>query len=432
MMLNAIDLFSGAGGMSEGLLQAGFKVIFSSDINKDVAITHTERQKQLGYIHGQDTYYHCGDIRHLTGDKLFSSINMLGHGKNFEKEDIDALFGGPPCQGFSRAGLRCQSDPRNYLFMDYLRVINETRPKYVVTENVEGFLGFKLSGYKGFKKRAYPDHTSLVDILHEEFKVLGYETIEPKTLNAAYYGVPQNRRRAIFIAYLKGLKKPDYPETAVPKQENQLTVRTAIGDIITGALCQPFSIFQIESRLGRTPGKFGKPVSVVNIENHEMSTHSNVVEERFRLYLEGENTTQLVERLKRSGIDIKNVSCLYSMFVEKHNKLATVHKQDISTNEEFINFIVSKKRSRQKLDMDRSAPTVMTLPDDYIIPAYNRIPTVREMARLQSFDDSFVFFGSRTTGGQRRRHDVPQYTQVGNAVPPLLAKSLAQAISRCF
>ena len=137
----AIDLFCGAGGMSEGIIQAGFHILFSSDINEDVERTYTNRHAQLGYIDGYNTHFQRTDVRELTGDYIMNCINNLGmftNGENELPEDIDAIFGGPPCQGFSRAGRRDPNDPRNMLFKEYLRIINEIQPKYVVMENVEG------------------------------------------------------------------------------------------------------------------------------------------------------------------------------------------------------------------------------------------------------------------------------------------------------
>lgn len=430
--MSAIELFSGAGGMCEGLLQAGFSVIFSSDINKEAALTHVKRLGQLGYVHGKDTCYHLGDIRQLTGVEVFSGINSLNHEVKFGKEDIDTLFGGPPCQGFSRAGLRRHDDPRNMLFREHLRIIDETRPKYIVTENVEGFLNFKLNGYISLNKKAYPDGTPLVEILHEEFHELGYETLEPQTLDAACYGVPQHRKRVIFMAYVRGCKKPSIPEPSIKCQYGYISTGDAISDLSGFGSLRDQSPYQSSSIAGRTPNIMGKPVRAESIVNHETSRHSGIVTERFKLYKDGENTRNLIARLQNTGIQVDSVPLLFKEYKTKINAPLVINGGGWTRDKGFIDFIVSKKRSRQKFDMNRPAPTIMTLQDDYIIPGLDRTPSVREMARLQSFDDSFIFHGSRTTGGHRRRVDVPQYSQVGNAVPPLLAKALAIEIAKCL
>src|SRR5665647_1850791 len=138
IMPYAIDLFCGAGGMSEGIIQAGFHILFSSDINIDVEKTYVNRHKQLGLIQGENTYYHRGDIRNLNGDFILnciSNLKMFQSGEFSLPNKIDAIFGGPPCQGFSRAGKRDKNDPRNVLFKEYLRVISEIMPRYVIMEN---------------------------------------------------------------------------------------------------------------------------------------------------------------------------------------------------------------------------------------------------------------------------------------------------------
>ena len=115
-MPNAIDLFCGAGGMSEGVLQSGFNILFSNDINEQVQLTYTKRHEQYGLIHGKNTFFFLGDIRDITGDFIYNSTNSLEKYKKGFNEEIDVIFGGPPCQGFSRAGKRNPHDHRNMLF----------------------------------------------------------------------------------------------------------------------------------------------------------------------------------------------------------------------------------------------------------------------------------------------------------------------------
>ena len=142
----AIDLFCGAGGCSEGLIQAGFHILFSSDISEMVEVTYTNRHEQLGLIQGKNTWYERADIRNLTGARIKECINSLEifNGQNIP--EIDLMIGGPSCQGFSRAGRRDKSDPRNMLFGEYVRVISEIKPKYIVLENVEGFVDMLFMG----------------------------------------------------------------------------------------------------------------------------------------------------------------------------------------------------------------------------------------------------------------------------------------------
>ncbi|MDV6002185.1 DNA cytosine methyltransferase, partial [Streptococcus canis] len=137
-MAYAVDLFCGAGGCSEGLIQAGFHILFSSDISDMVELTYVNRHKQLGLIQGKNTWFERSDIKNLTGETISRRISELDIFKNKKVPEIDLMIGGPSCQGFSRAGRRDKSDPRNMLFGEYVRVISEVRPKYIVLENVEG------------------------------------------------------------------------------------------------------------------------------------------------------------------------------------------------------------------------------------------------------------------------------------------------------
>ena len=143
----AIDLFCGAGGCSEGLIQAGFHILFSSDISPMVEVTYTNRHKQLGLIQGENTFFQRADIRELTGADIFKAISSLKIFEGKKLPEIDLIIGGPSCQGFSRAGRRDKSDPRNMLFGEYVRVISQIRPKYIVLENVEGFMDMQFIGY---------------------------------------------------------------------------------------------------------------------------------------------------------------------------------------------------------------------------------------------------------------------------------------------
>lgn len=136
-MAYAIDLFCGAGGCSEGLIQAGFHILFSSDISDMVEVTYKHRHEQLGLIQGKNTWFERSDIKDLTGKIIEDRIAALEIFKNAPVPEIDLMIGGPSCQGFSRAGRRDKSDPRNMLFGEYVRVINEVHPKYIVLENVE-------------------------------------------------------------------------------------------------------------------------------------------------------------------------------------------------------------------------------------------------------------------------------------------------------
>lgn len=447
----AIDLFCGAGGCSEGLIQAGFHILFSSDISDMVEVTYKYRHAQLGLIQGQNTWFERADIRNLHGDFIGQKISELEMFRNQEIPEIDLVIGGPSCQGFSRAGRRNKEDPRNLLFGEYIRVINEVKPKYIVLENVEGFMDMQFLGYKGLdlydeegnlveKGPIYPDGSVTPAILRSELNRIGYDTLEPRILNAAEYGVPQRRNRVFFIGYRKNLPAPTYPKPIVT-QGQKLTLRDAIGDLVNDSNLRNrvnpnLSVYQKESRAGRTPSFItGQPIPCNrrHLQNLELSNATDVVVERFDLFNQGESGSMLRKRIKEQGIDITGKNCLIQLCSDKLN----MQPNDVielfrvgNTPDNAIDILLTKKNIRQRLNSDEPSPTVVTLPDDYINPWEARTISVREMARCQSFDDSFEFLGKRTTGGLKRRTEVPQCTQVGNAVPPLLAKAVADEIMR--
>lgn len=447
----AIDLFCGAGGCSEGLIQAGFHILFSSDISDMVEVTYKHRHAQLGLIQGKNTWFERADIRKLHGDFISKKISELEMFKNKKIPEIDLVIGGPSCQGFSRAGKRDKEDPRNLLFGEYVRVINEVKPKYIVLENVEGFMDMQFLGYKGLnlydqdgnlveKGPVYPDGSVTPVILRSELNRIGYDTLEPRILNAADYGVPQRRNRVIFIGYRRNLPAPAYPVPTV-SQEQQLTLRDAIGDLINDAnlrnrVNRNLSEYQRESRVGRTPSFVtGAPISCDrrHLRNLELPNSTDVVLERFDLFNQGESGSMLRKRIKEQGIDITGKNSLIQLCCDElnmqQNEVVELFREG-KASDDAINILLTKKNIRKRLNSAEPSQTVVTLPDDYINPWEARTISVREMARCQSFDDSFEFLGKRTTGGLKRRTEVPQCTQVGNAVPPLLAKAVALEIIR--
>lgn len=437
-MAYAIDLFCGAGGMSEGLIQAGFHILFSNDINSDVQRTYMNRHEQLGLHQGINTYFHRGDIRELNGFMIQESIRNLEIFQGQEMPEIDAIFGGPPCQGFSRAGRRDPNDPRNMLFREYLRVISEIRPKYVVLENVTGFTDTKFYGFVGVTGQRYDDGELTPTILRKEFELIGYRTLEPKILNASHYGVPQRRNRVIFMAYRNDVAAPVYPK-AIYDDENVLTITDAISDLIRDSNIRnqvhiQDTAFQIASKEGRTPDINGNRIhSNGAIYNNEISTHQQIIAERFALFREGEDGASLRNRVMTEGIDIAGLPALIAHCSDKM-RMSGQEVVELFNNgnisKEDVDILLTKKNIRTRLDRTKPSATVMTIADDYISPFEPRTFTVRELARIQSFDDSFEFLGKRTTGGLRRRVEVPQYSQVGNAVPPLLAKAVADEIMK--
>lgn len=386
-----LDLFSGAGGMAEGFLQAGFDIPFASDRSQQVADTYGYRHRtQLGY----DLKYFCGDVKELAEEKKLK--DFLGNDFN----NIDVICGGPPCQGFSMAGKRNPDDLRNQLVRSYINILRQVQPKYFVMENVTGILSAKFSNYEGQTKNY--NNEPVTEVLLNEFAEIGYKTVKVKTLDASDYGVPQRRKRVIFLGTHDDIK--NVLEHPLPLNAGKVTAKEALSDLeiiengckIEKYIKKPQSTYQLNSRSGRTPHANGTPISSEKICNHLSSKHTCLVIERFKLLKPGQDFKKIYETLSE----------------EKQEKFRT------------------RKHNCRRMLPDEPSPTVLTLPDDMIHYAKDRILTVRELARLQSFDDSFEFLGKRTTGGQRRKEETPQYTLVGNAVPPLLAKAIALEIKK--
>jgi len=196
-----IDLFCGAGGMSLGFEQAGFEIVAAVDASPIHIDTHKRNFPKCKTI--------CTDISSLNGEKLLNIADL-------KQKQLDVLFGGPPCQGFSMAGKRRSNDPRSLLFLEFSRLIKETMPLYFVVENVAGLIAGKTK-------------TILEQFINEVIKA-GYIILEPvRILDASEFGVPQQRKRLFIIGCLNGLQLPDYPSINVG--ESSTTVWDAIGDL---------------------------------------------------------------------------------------------------------------------------------------------------------------------------------------------------------
>ena len=351
----AIDLFCGAGGCSEGLLQAGFDILFSSDISEMAEITYRNRHKQLGLIQGHNTWFERADIKDLTGDIIRKRIMALDIFKDKEMPDIDLMIGGPSCQGFSRAGRRDKKDPRNMLFSQYVRVISEVRPKYIVLENVEGFMDMQFDDFVGLTGIKYPDGSVTPQILRSELNEIGYTTLEPKILNAAEFGVPQRRNRVIFIGYRDDVQSPEYPKPELDPN-HFVTLKDAIGDLITDPTVRKkvnpvLSGYQKACINGRTPATNGHPIKAKTTENTELSKITDIVEERFSLFRPGETGTLLRKRVKDEGIDLTGKNALLVLCSDAFEMLPkdvlTLFKSAKATDEQ-IDVLLTKKNIRQR------------------------------------------------------------------------------------
>ena len=274
---------------------------------------------------------------------------------------VDVIAAGTPCQGFSMVGPRNINDPRNKLFLQLLKFVKTFKPKMFVMENVPGILTM--------------DNGKVIERIINSFSRIGY-FIQYKILSASEFGVPQDRKRIFIIGTMKKIPS----EKLFPKPEGKkVSVSEAISDLEFLGINEKATVHKIGPK-SRYQSKMRKSCNVVF--NHESCNHNIKIQKRFARVPHGENGQKI---LQNSG---------------------------------------TKKRDYYKLDPRKTSRTITTIPEDLIHYKKNRIPTVRELARLQSFPDDFQFLGPKMTGGKRRKYSCPQYTQVGNAVPPLLAEKI--------
>lgn len=354
MRHNVLDLFCGAGGLSLGFKMAGFDIVGGIDFNQEAINTHT-----LNFEHG---FHFCGDISKLDDEFVL---------KNFGGK-IDVIIGGPPCQGFSTANMQqkdIENDDRNKLFYQFIRFVKLLKPKAFVMENVRGILT--------------KDNGHIKEVMMKTMDDLGYN-VDVRVLTASDYGVPQKRMRAFFV----GTNKDIYASFDFDKIEKKslVTVKDAISDLY-------------------------------GLDN---KTKQSTVEDKFTLEVEPNCDYQKLMRKDSNNI-------LYNHNIRYPNEIVQKRMSHVleggnwkDVPDELWDTIRTNRHSSayKRLNSKDVSITIDTGHMNYFHPKYNRVPTVRESARIQSFPDDFIF-----TGGQGS-----QFRQVGNAVPPLLSKAIAKTL----
>lgn len=335
---NVIDLFCGCGGLSLGFEKAGFNILVGIDNWKDAINTFQKNHTDSKTI--------CADLSTLDPSSVAEIISC---------KPVHAIIGGPPCQGFSIAGKRIVDDERNTLYKSFVRMVKYFKPQVFVLENVPNIL--TMGG--GIIKEA----------IINDFQDLGY-TVTTQVMTASDYGVPQNRKRAIFV----GTRKEAfvYPE---PFETPKVTAWEAISDLPENSIKDgdkyPVDALSDYQKLMRKDSD--------GVYNHETSVHN-------------EQTTRIISMVPDGG----NYKDLPAEFQE-------IRKVHIAWT---------------RLNSQKPSFTIDTGHRHHFHYKFNRIPTVRESARIQSFPDDFIFYGSKTS----------QCKQVGNAVPPLMAQAIARTL----
>jgi len=379
-----IDFFSGAGGLSCGLEHVGFNPLLAVEISPVYAKTYK--------LNNPDTKVIEKDIR-LIKTKEFKEIAGIKSGT------LDLIAGGPPCQGFSiNAPVRSLDDQRNHLFKDFLRLADELKPKIILIENVPGFISL--------------GNGTVINTVYKELSRMGYKA-DHKILFAGHYGVPQLRFRTIIIATrldikisfpspthdakgvanFKGAK--DFCQRIEPLFSSNLKKQTTVWDAISDLPALTSKNKQEEFKYN------GLPVSAYGlmlrsgsykIYNHQVSNLAPINLERLKHIPQGGSWRDIPHELLPAGLKRARRS-------DHTKRYGRLHPEGLCS-------------------------TILTKCDphwgSFFHPFQDRIISVREAARIQSFPDKFTFQGSLTE----------QYQQVGNAVPPLMAQSIGEAISK--
>lgn len=333
-------MFSGCGGMSLGFSRQGYEIAAAVDNWKDALFTFDKN--------------HVGAKTILTDLGNFRPSEIMA-----SAGPVDAVIGGPPCQGFSISGKRNPDDPRNRLYKGFVKTVSYFKPRAFVLENVPNLVSMAAGQIK--------------DLILKDFTGLGYD-VKYKVLLASDYGVPQNRRRVFFVG-VRGKNAFEFPVPTAAR----VTCSQALSDLPEESVpdggayvTPPESKYQAASRRG-----------CVKIYNHQATVHEEKTVSTIALVPDGGNYKDLPSHLRNT----RRVNIAWTRY-----------------------------------SSDKPSYTIDTGHRHHFHYKYNRIPTVRESARLQSFPDSFIFYGTRTS----------QYKQVGNAVPPLMAEKMAAALKGCF
>lgn len=368
--MNIIDLFAGCGGLSLGFEMAGFDIPLA--VEKDDWASETYRKNH------KNTRVITQDITELTD---FSSLID-------SSIQIDGIIGGPPCQGFSLSGNRDKNDPRNSLFMDFVRFVKHYKPTFFVMENVTGILSMKTK-----------DDRLVQSIIKEEFSSAGYN-LDTYILNAAEYGVPQTRIRVFFIGLKKGLvySKEKLTPPITHFEGKQITIKDAIMDL---------------PQIGAGEGTEKQQYSCLAQNDFQKWARKN--SRTVYNHIAMKHTSRLIERFSHIGFG---------------QSVADVEKEFQQRERGNADRISGKVYSQNNMRPfpDKPSPTIpASFQSNFIHPYLNRNYTAREGARLQSFPDKYIFYGKRTTMSWEK--NLSQYQQIGNAVPPLLAYAIAKNIS---
>lgn len=385
-MMTMIDLFSGAGGLSLGLQSVGFKSLYANELQDQFARTYA--------LNNQNTFVDSNDIRNVDASFVRRKLGL-------DRGQLDLVAGGPPCQGFSiNAPARSTEDRRNHLFREFLRFVEEFQPGVTLIENVPGLVSFDQGG--------------TLKAIFEALDDLGY-TAKVRILYAPYFGVPQTRSRTIII----GTRRSSNAHFSFPQGTYDAPFHVNFKQTFNGtSLLSPPNCSNLTPHITVSQAIDDLP----HLTNGEVG--SSVKEYR----TVAQNPYQSLLRVGSSGVINHEAPRLGHVNLER---ISHVPPGGNWTNIPMEMLPPGMRRARRtdhtkrygRVHPDGLASTILTKCDPhwgaYFHYAQDRVFTVREAARLQSFPDSYTFTGSRSE----------QYEQVGNAVPPLLGAAVGRSIS---
>ena len=412
MKKKVISLFSGAGGMDLGIIKAGFEVIWANDFEKDAVETY---RRNIG------NHIVLGDITMISSKEI-----------PLKKGEVDLIIGGFPCQGFSIANKnRSMEDKRNFLYKEMLRIIKDKKPKFFIAENVKGI----LSLHNG----------EVIKMILKDFEDLGYK-VDVKLLNAADYGVPQQRERVIIMGNRLGLKNP-YPKKThadlFPGEENYLL----FDEKLKGTNLKPYiTVEQTIGFLSEIDVQNDKLNDFVKVGKRKIYNHiaNTSVKDTFWGRKHEVNQADICDYLRyyrdKSEWTTKKIDNYFGYkhtaghWFRKDNKSGSIPKPSDwwklkkilkfddkydKVVTEFIEKPIKFEQSLRITNWNRVSDTITATSPEIHVNKKRRL-SARECAMLQTFPDSFVFSGNLSS----------QYRQIGNAVPVLLAEKIGLEIKK--
>jgi DNA (cytosine-5)-methyltransferase 1 len=383
--MKSVDLFAGAGGLSCGLKQSGFTPLLANELVPQYAETYQ--------INHPDTQVIIGDVRQVCETNIKKLLGV-------EEGEIDLVAGGPPCQGFSiNAPIRTLDDERNHLFRDFLRVVDALKPKSVLIENVPGIVSLG----KG----------TVVRQIYAELESMGYK-VAHRILFAGHYGIPQMRFRTVFIG-IRNFKEtilfpePEFSAKAVANFAGAKELCISLSPLFNQHLKPPVNVGDALSDLPEIECR--QTLSSINYVKSPQNDYQKYLRKDCES-LTAHHCARIAEvNLNR----LKYIPQGGSWRDIPHDLLPEGLKRARRTDH-------TKRYGR--LHPDALCSTVLTKCDphwgSFFHPTQDRVISVREAARIQSFPDNYIFSGSITQ----------QYEQVGNAVPPLLGKAIGDEIMK--